>query len=177
MNSKVISIFVALGMIYGLISQSDSVKAQETVQFICSLGLAQPTNESIPTTYAWTSRGKIAVLRWETTEFKNYPPQKRCEEVSPRFQEAYDNGSLSLITNGKMNGQSVICTSREVGDVCDTLLITLRPKDNSLEILTQLQELLSGRQVGAVRHSSGTPQIYYQVDIENFLRTAPLENQ
>lgn len=52
---------------------------------------------------------------------------------------------LNLITTGKIDGRPVICTSRSLGAVCDTLSITLRPKDNFLEILTQLQELLNGR--------------------------------
>ena len=177
MNSKLILIFVVLGAIYGSIFQSESIKAQEKVQFICAPSFDRQSDRDLPTTYAWTSRGKVLVVRWETTKFKNYPPQKRCEEISPRFQTAYDNGSLNLITNGSMNNQSVICTSREVGGACDTLLITLFPEDNSLEVLNQLKELLNGRQVGPIRHSSNTPQVYYQVDIENFLRTAPVESE
>ncbi|MGL5075398.1 MAG: COP23 domain-containing protein, partial [Waterburya sp.] len=113
----------------------------------------------------------------ETNAFKDFSPEARCEKVSPRFQEAYDNGGINFLTNGTINQQPVICTARESGGECDTLLMTLRPNDNPITVLTQLQEVLNGRQVGAVRHSSNVPQVYYQVDFENFLRTAPVESE
>jgi hypothetical protein len=83
------------------------------VQFICSEGYDRVSTRRYPTTYAWTQRGKIAIVRWKTEQFPGYLPQKRCEEVSPRFQEAYENGTLSFITNGTMNRQPVICTTRQ----------------------------------------------------------------
>ena len=161
----------------GVAFKSESVKAQEQVQFVCAQSFDQQTSQKLPTTFAWTSRGKIAIVRWETNAFKNFSPQTRCQKVSPRFQQAYDNGGINFLTNGRMNQQPVICTARESGGECDTLLMTLRPDDNPITVLTQLQEVLNGRQVGAVRHSSGVPQIYYQVDFENFLRTAPVESE
>jgi len=104
----------------------------------------------LPTTYAWAQRGKIAVVRWETDYFSKwgYTPEERCKEVSPRLQKAYENGSLLFLTNGTIERKpplepmTVICTSRSDGGGCDTVLMTLRPNDDSRAILQQLGETL-----------------------------------
>lgn len=139
------------------------------LQFICAKAYDRESNHRLPTTFAWQDGRKAAVVRWKTDVFKNYSPQERCEEVSPRFQTAYHNGTLKLITNGTMNNQPVICSSGKINGDCDTLLMTLRSEDDSLAILRQLIATLKGRQRGPVLHSSGNPQIYYEVDIEKFM--------
>ena len=154
---------------------SPKAQAQTATQFICATSYDRATKQRHPTTFAWTPRGKIAVVRWSTEYFLKYSPQRRCQEVSPRFHKAYHNGTLGLITNGTMNNQPVICTAKEAGGACDTLLMTLRPQDNSLKILNHFRRLFAGEQVGPVKHSAGTPQVYYRIDIEKFLRTAPVE--
>jgi hypothetical protein len=135
------------------------------------------------TTYAWAQRGKIAVVRWETDYFSksSYTPEERCKEVSPRLENAHKNGSLLFLTNGTIERKpplepmTVICTSRSDDGPCDTLLMTLRPNDDSGAILQQLGETLRGRSTGPLRHSSGASQVYIQVNIEDFLNTAPVE--
>ena len=147
-------------------------------KFICADSYDSEIGTSLPTTFAWTNRGKIAVIRWQTEYFADagFSSQQRCEAVSPRFQEAFDNNSLGLITNGTINNQPVICTSNEPGGACNTLLMTLRPEDDSLKMLNNLQQVLNGQQVGITRHNGGdTRQIYVEVDIKNFLETAPVE--
>lgn len=159
---------------------SRQVKAESTVQFLCRSSYDQDQKKGLPTTLAWTSRGKIAVIRW-VKELGGKSPQERCEAVSPRFQEAYQKGTLSLMTNGRMNNEPVICTVKEYGGKCETLLMTLRredeypEKDNSLKILNSLKETLNGRGVGPIKHRSGVPQVYYRVDMDDFLQTAPVE--
>ena len=147
------------------------------VKFICADSYDSESNASLPTTYAWTAKGKIAVVRWQTEDFlsSGFNPQQRCDSVSPRFQEAYENNSIGLITNGTMDNQPVICTSDAPGGDCNTLLMTLRPEDDSVKVLNNLRQVLNGEQVGPVKHNADTPQIYYQVDIDNFLETAPVE--
>lgn len=155
----------------------NETKENQKVQFICNESFDKETGARMPTTFAWADRGKIAVVRWRTEEFSGYPPQERCNEVSPRFQEAYDNGTLKMITNGTINNQPVICTATEYRGKCQTLLMTLRPSDDSLQVLNSFKDILNGRSTGPILHSSGTAQVYYQVDIETFLRTAPVEEQ
>ncbi len=147
----------------------------QKVQFIC----ARSRQGNIPTTYAWTPQGRIAVIRWKYSWFNNQTisPQQRCQDVSSRFQNAYDNQSLGYITNGTVKGQAVICTTRDKDGACDITLLTLRPQDDPLEILTDLKDILRGRGTGPIQHSSGKHQVYYQIDIDKFLQTAPVEKE
>ena len=154
-------------------------EADEQVKFICSEGYDPQRKQRVPTTFAWSQRGKIAIVRWKYSWFENsdYTLQQRCQEVSSRFQTAYNNSSLQYLTNGTQNNQPVICTARQNSGACDTTLLTLRPSDDSLKILSQLKDVLRGRGGGVLEHSSGKKQIYYRIDIKKFLQTAPLEEQ
>ncbi|MBE9214958.1 hypothetical protein IQ247_20170 [Plectonema cf. radiosum LEGE 06105] len=160
--------------ITSMISQA---KADDEVRFICASGYDQKVDKRFPTTYGWTSRGKIAVIRWKYSWFNSQTitPENRCGQVSSRFQTAYSNQSLSYITNATVNGQSVICTAKKVDAPCDTILLTLRPQDDSLQILDDLKEILRGRSTKPIEHSSKKPQVYYKIDIKKFLQTAPVE--
>ncbi len=144
-------------------------------QFVCREAFDQVTNQRIPTTYAWTERGKIAVVRWTSVLGGGWTPERRCQEVSPRFQRAYQNGSIRYLTNGTVNGQRAICTAREEGGSCQDLLLTLRPEDDAIAVLRQLNDVLKGRAAATVRQSGQEDRIYIQVDLEQFLRTAPVE--
>ena len=178
MKMKAIATVLIAGTVadVGISSLIPKALAESQVQFICSESFDSQSNRRFPTTFAWTPRGKIALVRW-VKNLGNYSGQQRCEKVSPRFQEAYANRTLNVLTNGRMNGQPVICTASEYGGSCHTLLMTLRPGDNSLAILNDFKDNLNGRTIGPIRHSSGTPQVYYQIDIEEFLRNAPVEKE
>lgn len=162
-------------VITSMVSQAKA----DDVRFICASGFDQQTNQRFPTTYAWTPRGKIAVVRWKYQWFnnQNLSPEQRCQEVSSRFQTAYNNQSLGYITNGKVNGQGVICTARGKGGTCDITLLTLRPQDDALVILTDLKDILRGRGTGPLQHTAGKRQVYYRIDMATFLQTAPVENE
>lgn len=152
-----------------------SVQAEQTeTQFICADGYDEQTQQTHPTTFAWTPEGKIVVVRWTSKVFSNYSPQQRCEVVSQRMHEAYHNGTLNFITNGTSNGQRVICTANQPGESCAEVLMTLRPEDDSIAILNHFRDLFNGYQVGPVRHSSGEPQVYYQIDVDGFLANQPV---
>jgi hypothetical protein len=179
MNWKLVTTTIATAAIATATLSIAAIEASanQEVKFVCGQSFDQSSGQRYPTTYAWNNRGKTQVIQWRRPWGTGVTPQQRCEQVSPRFQEAYTNGSLKFLTNGTLNGQPVICTAKEQGGQCQTVLMTLRPEDNSLQILKQLQSVLGGRVTGPVVHSSGTAQAYYQVDIENFLRTAPVEQE
>jgi hypothetical protein len=174
--------FIATAVTTGAIALSSipfaaiEANAQQDVQFICSESYDRSSGQRFPTTFAWTQRGKIAVIRWKNP-WGNITPKERCEQVSPRFGQAYNNGNLKFITNSSVNGQPVICTTTQYGGSCQTMLMTLRSGDNSFKILNELKDILGGRGTGPVVHSSGAAQAYYQVDMDNFLRTAPVEQK
>lgn len=152
---------------------------EQEVQFICSEGYDPKSNERVPTTFAWTQRGKMAIVRWKYKWFNNsdYTSQRRCQEVSSRIQTAYNNDSLQYLTNGTQNNQPVICTARQKASACDTTLLTLRPDDDSLLVLSQLNDIFRGKGGSPIEHSSGKRQVYYKIDIEKFLQTAPIEEK
>lgn len=159
-----------------LISQAQT---NDEVRFICASGFDQNSNQRFHTTYAWTQRGKSPVVRWKYKWFNSseYTPERRCQEVSSRFQTAYDNQSINYITNGTQNNQEVICTARQERGTCADLLLTLRPGDDSLEILTAFKDQLKGRGGTIVEHSSGKKQVYYKINFKKFLQTAPVEEE
>jgi hypothetical protein len=109
-------------------------------------------------------------------------PQQACEEISPRFQQAYDNGTLNFVTNGTMNGQPVICTTSGYGGTCRTLLMTLRSqdlmtrrsRDSSFALLIALKDQLNARSAGPVYGHSDVLQLYLKVDIDKFLQETPV---
>lgn len=178
MNKKLLPtvLITASVVAMGLTIPIAKSQAKSDVKFICGKSYDRDNNKRLPTTFAWTSRGKTAIIRWEKN-FGKYSPQERCQSVAPRFQEAYDNGTLEIITNAKVNGQPVICAVQEYGDSCQTVLMTLRQKDNSVKMLNDLKDTLNGRSIGPVKNSSGTPQLFYKINMDEFLSNAPVEKE
>lgn len=175
---SIISLVAGCTLIASTISSFGlKANADEEVRFICAPGFDKQDNQRYPTTYAWTSRGKLALVRWKYPWFnsQNWTVETRCKAVSERFAEAYKNGSLTYITNSWQNKQPVICTARSMGGDCVTMLFTLRPQDDPVQVATQLLEILKGRATGPIPHSSGKPQIYYQINFDKFLQTAPVD--
>lgn len=68
-----------------------------------------------PTTIVDTARGRIQLIVWQSDFFRDsgWTPQKRCNEVTKRFQQFSDSGSLRYIATGTMNQQPVICVAEK----------------------------------------------------------------
>ncbi|VEP13131.1 conserved hypothetical protein [Hyella patelloides LEGE 07179] len=151
--------------------------AQGNIRFVCSQSYDSINKKYVPATLAWNPQHKKPIVIWQNEDFSEsgFNPQTRCEEVSPRFQEAYDNGSLKYLTYGTMNEQPVICTARFLGEDCDTLIITLRHQDNTEQTLQQLSDILLGYADAPLEQSSDdlvkvdNNRIYIEVNVENFL--------
>ena len=162
-------------------TKTSTVTAQSSseVSFICREGHDAQTGKGQYTTYAWTPEGKRAIIRWVKAWHNSgtWTPQTRCETVSKKFQEAYNNGSLQYIANGWQNNQPVICTARQKGGECVTTLMTLRAEDDPIAVTKDVVELLNGRGTGVIRHSSSDMKIqqYYEIDFQKFLEVAPIE--
>lgn len=146
---------------------------QSAARFFCGQSRIPTANKTVPTTFAMTKRGNVPVIRWQSTFFASsslYTPQKRCEEVSRRFQKYYSEGNLAYLTAGQMNAQNVICVSDEYGGPCQGLVLTLEPKDNPQVVL---KDLLSARNRAGGPVTRSTGSLY--VDMNNFLDTTPVE--
>ena len=158
-------------------SAAPTPKSDNKIRFVCSKTYDEATKDYVYSTIAWNPQHKRPIIHWQREDFSGngFTPQKRCEEVSPRFQEAYDKGNLNYFTQGTMNGQPVICTANLIGDSCNTLLITLKHEDNAQQTLEQLSDIFLGYASGAISQSSGEiayaddNRMFIKVDIEEFL--------
>jgi len=94
-----------------------------------------------PATYVRGRRGPVPIIRWVDNSFPPpWNPQRRCEDVSARFQRFYDNGQLDYLKAGKLNGQSVLCVTRTQPGECipGGLLVTLKPETDPQRTLQRL---------------------------------------
>jgi hypothetical protein len=155
-------------------SPDDSSTApEEKIQFTCASTFNNKLQKKVPTTVAWKPSDKRAIVQWVKPMDNYWTPERRCNEVSQRMQAADDAGTLKYLTNGKMNGQKVICTATEVNGACKNLLMTLRPQDKSDQFLIELKDLFNGRSYAAVPNASGDPQTYVRVDLQEMWKNAP----
>lgn len=152
-------------------------KSTRKVQFVCNKTYDENSQTYVYSTVAWNPANKKPIVVWKRQDFSgnDFPPETRCQKVSPRFQKAYDSGSFKYLTHGEINGQPVICTASAVGDDCQSLLITLKHEDNAEQTLEQLSDILLGYASAALEQSSGDisysedNKLYVEIDIEDFL--------
>ncbi|MGK7877246.1 MAG: COP23 domain-containing protein [Xenococcaceae cyanobacterium] len=158
---------IALG---GLTLASQPSQAQKTT-FFCGI------SNGVPTTFASTSRGNVPVIRWVSSYFSSsgYTPERRCQEVSTRFQNYYNNGRLNYITTGIMNGQPVVCVTSSNGGSCSDLLFTLKQGQNASRTLQKLFDIRVGA-AGPLYEGSNSSNASVYIDMNNYLKTAPVEN-
>jgi hypothetical protein len=137
-------------------------------------------NEGKPMTVVDTGRGRIQLISWESSYFSqsSWTPQKRCDEVTKRFQQFSDNGTLKFITTGKIDKYNVICVSGQkpapgsnISCSSEGLLITLEPKDDPDKVMKELFQ--EATRVGSmpIRRSQRI------LDMEKYLSDAPIMNQ
>ncbi|MBO1051515.1 hypothetical protein FJR06_14765 [Dolichospermum sp. UHCC 0352] len=91
------------------------------------------------------------LIEWKRTNFvkAGFPPQRRCQEVTPKLQTAYDNGSLKDLTWGYSEAENdprkllkSLCTS--TGKDCHTLILTLLDTDDADVELKSFTAVLNG---------------------------------
>ncbi len=134
-------------------------KPQAKVQYVCEV------SQGIPITYARTPTETVEFIGWQSQAFNNsgYTPQRRCQEVTARFQKHSDAGNLRFITTGKVNNQNVMCVAQKKGGNCisDGLLLTFESKDDPQKVLAELFNVST--RVQKIRLTRGRP-IYIDVD-------------
>lgn len=124
------------------------------------------SREGIPTTFARTATGKrIAVISWRKDWGGNYPPEKRCRDVSARFQSADQDQVLNYMTVASMRGQQVVCAIRKYGNTCDQLLFTLKQGENPREVIRALTDINYRARGPLVQSEDGSPQIYVDMNL------------
>jgi len=181
---KPLQVLVALGATIGALAGIVAIlqfcgitliKPPQSVTFICGL-----SRDGVPTTFARElTNGGIpnnkSIIRWVSDFGKEvgYDQQKRCEEVSNRFQDYSNQGLLNYITTGKEKGFDTICVAKNKkrGDPC-RILWTLKPGTNPNQVLNQLLSDHLG--TGPLpEDGSNVSQIY--IDVNKILSKAPVQ--
>lgn len=108
-------------------------------KFFCGTSNGQPV-----TIVRHNRLGNIPIIRWVDTSFPlPWTPQARCEEISTRFQQFYDNGTLKYIKGGWLDHQPVFCVAAHKKGNClsNGLLVTLKPgTDPNLTLMRLLDK-------------------------------------
>jgi Circadian oscillating protein COP23 len=140
----------------------------QTKAFVC--GRSNGTLASI----AQTNLGDVPVIRWTSDRFRDagYTPERRCMEVSARFQQYFRNGQLNYLTTGIMNNQQVICVADREGGDCTGLLFTLKRGSEPSQVLNSL---LAVRVRASGPLNESTSRVY--IDMSEYLKQASVENQ
>jgi Circadian oscillating protein COP23 len=136
-----VQILSLIGLTFGAtvgISQSSNA---QTGKFYCGM------SRGVPATLVRTPRGNKPMIRWVDSAFPPpWTPEKRCEEISARFQRFFDNGTLNFLRAGRSNGQSVLCVASYKGGSClpNGVLVTLKADKNPRDIMQQLLDNRAG---------------------------------
>ena len=119
----------------------------------------------VPATVVSTKSGKqVPIIYWKSDTFSGsgWTPTRRCQEVSARFQEYHEAGTLEFITTGRMNGMPVLCVSKTDGGGCAGLLYTLKPGQNATATLQKLFDIRN--KPGAAPLEETTARLYVNFD-------------
>jgi len=125
-------------------------------------------------TYAETPGKKQAIIRWKSEYFSQsgWTPEARCEEVSPKFDQAAVNNQLNYITNDTENNLPVICSAIDQSERCGMMLFTLRPEDDPETVRQMLTDLGKGGAMEPIPQS-GSYKVY--VPMREVLKNTPAE--
>ncbi len=121
--------------------------------------------DGVPATVVQTKTGKqVPIIYWKSQTFSGagWTPERRCQEVSARFQNYHSSGTLEYITTGRMNGLPVICVAKSDGGACAGLLYTLKPGQNATATLKKLFDVRT--KPGAAPLEETTARMYLSVD-------------
>lgn len=139
MQSLKAAVFNFIGTITVMCVATNPSSAGPSAQgFVCG------SADGAPATNAVTSGGRhIPIIRWTSSIFNDagWNQQRRCKEVSSRFDTFLKKGQLDYITTGRINGLPVICTTDRKGGSCIGLLYTLKPYQNADATLKELLDI------------------------------------
>jgi Circadian oscillating protein COP23 len=157
-KSSIILMIPVVAILLGNISGCSNLSGAEAKEasFVCS------QLDNFPATVVKIKGSEIPILKWVTTEIDNYPPEKRCSEVSARFQTYYQAGSLKYITTGQMNNENAICTTNHKGGDCTDLLFTVKPGANPRNTLEKLIAIRTGEKGTVIIETDG--RLYLNID-------------
>lgn len=152
-------------------------KGPAQITFFCKDVYDQASGQKIPATSAWIPerQGNITVVGWKSQFFakRGWNAQKRCADITPKFQQAFDTGRLQYLTTGASSGYPVVCAIAKQEDACNSTsqLFTLKPHDQPALVLQQLMDVLTGKASDMLLQSSDGKTY---VPMQEFFKKAPL---
>jgi hypothetical protein len=124
-----------------------------------------------PTTVADTKKGRIELITWKLDTWgENWTPQRRCEEVSKRFQKYFDEGSLKYVGSGTQSGYNILCVLQQTreGWKCkkNGIIITLQSGEDPKQVMKELFDFNRASGTGIVRGE--------MLDWEDYMDNSPI---
>lgn len=157
------------------------------------IAIAPPSEASVENTYycaqlqgEWntfvkTPRGRVKLVSWASKFSEQWTPQRRCIEVSSRFQNFLASGTLKYIRTGIVNNLPVICVAQFRGGECPTqnVLVTFNPETDPEKVLVQLMDFRRSVSGQTIVLSENETAFYSQgefyVDVNKFLEAIPVD--
>lgn len=132
----------ALALSSGMAFESNKAQAQG-VQFYC----VRANNGGFVTV---VSNGQVtrSLITWNSQAFSysGYTPEVRCNTVTARFNNAFQNQNRLRLSTGTINNLGVICglQGRERRCNSENTIITLTPGKNAREALNEVVSAAAG---------------------------------
>jgi hypothetical protein len=134
-----------------------------------------------PNTVVNTPRGTISLIVWQSGFFSTsgWTPERRCQEVSKRFQQHENTGELRYISTGTLNGYNIICVAEKIESstgspsyLCQNhgIILTLENKDDPNKVMRELFNLTARTSEGPI--TRGSRPTTAAIDLEDFLQKA-----
>jgi hypothetical protein len=181
MNRHTLSLALTSAIALPLLSATPPALSQPKgpaqITFFCKDVYDPASGQKIPATFAWVPerQGNITVVGWKSQYFakRGWNAQKRCADITPRFQQAFDSGRLQYLTTGASSGYPVVCAIAKQEDACNSTsqLFTLKPHDQPTLVLQQLMDVLTGKASDMLLQSSDGKTY---VSMQEFFKRAPL---
>lgn len=119
-----------------VLPNAGEAQSQGSQQFFCGM------SQGVPATLVRTVRGNLPLIHWTSTDFINsgWTPERRCKEISARFERLNTQGQLRYLRTGRVNGQAVICgsTTNSGGCSSERVLVTIPTDKNPTQVMGQL---------------------------------------
>lgn len=137
------------------------------------------TSQDQPATLVQSDQGVVSLIRWSDPAFPaRWLAQDRCEEISQKFQQVYDNGTLKYLTTS-WTGNPALCLALYKGEGClpNGILATFKPGTSANLTMLRLLNLdvLGGQQPFSQMLGTGRSTLISEmndsvyVDIAGFL--------
>lgn len=168
----------SLGFLAPTLSQAVAIESPgNQTTFICISKFDTALGKAIPVTAAWVPERKTHVhfISWRSEHFiaSGWTMEKRCQEVSKKFQQLHSQNRLNHLSYGRNNGYPIICGVANIEEPCngDNQLFTLRTDADAKGVILQLMHISQGKASEELIQSNKNNQNY--VNVRVFLNQSP----